>query len=130
MKDLDSRWRGPKRTTCRSMGRSRTRPESIPAVGDPYWVSFCRPLMRFLLVEDRKWEDVHAWAKGEKINGYFLRNALAWLEEKGYVETYLPTDTKTKAGAWIWRVTDVRAATVYVKEKKDEENLPSEARRV
>lgn len=112
------------------MGRSRIKPDSIPAVKDPYWTEFCRPLCSFLLEKDRSWSEVSAWGKEKKINGYFLRNALAWLEENRLVETYLPEEIKlSKQGAWVWRVTDVDGAKAYTKgSKRREENLPSEAR--
>lgn len=89
-------------------------PDSIPTVKDPYWDEFCRPLCVFLLKGDRTWVEVSAWGKEQKINGYFLRNALAWLEEQRYVETYLPKKIKlSHQGAWVWRVTDMECAETY-----------------
>jgi hypothetical protein len=106
------------------------RPDSLPAVNDPYWTEFCRPLCLFLLEQDRPWVEVSAWGKAKKINGYFLRNALAWLEEKRFAETYLPAGTNSSSyGAWVWRATNLENAEAYAKGgSADEENLPSKTR--
>ena len=89
----------------------RTTPPEIPSVKDKFWPEFCRPLCKYILAEHRNWDDVKAWAKARKINGFFLRNALAWLEENRIVETYLPKDVETsKQGAWVWKVSSVERA--------------------
>lgn len=114
------------------VGRYRLKPDSIPTVKDPYWNEFCRPLCVFLLERDHTWVEVSAWGKERKINGYFLRNALAWLEEQRFVETYLPKGfTGARQGAWIWRSVNLERAKAYAKGGKgSEKNLPGETRRV
>lgn len=89
------------------MSRRRTHPAEIPLVIDDFWPDFCLPLAQFIEEKDRTWTEVSAWGRGRKINGFFLRNALAWLEHNGLVHTYLPEGTKFSVqGKWIWTVTD------------------------
>ena len=104
--------------------------ETIPRVDDDFWLDFCRPLCKYILAEDRKWPEVTAWGKARKINGFILRNALAWLEEKKYVETYLPEPVElSRTGAWVWRCQDVELSTTYTKEPtRDETYLPNPPR--
>jgi len=67
----------------------------------------------FILGGDRAWPAVRDWGRKKKINGYFLRNALAWLEEKKYAETYLPPEIKSAPGSWVWRATNVDDSEAY-----------------
>lgn len=97
------------------LARQLRKQPTIPAIGDPFWPEFCRPLLVYILAEDRKWEEVTAWAKEKGVNGFFLRNALAWLEDKGYVETFLPKEVRSTQGAWVWRALRMESTTKFAK---------------
>lgn len=105
-------------------GRYRIGNDSIPQVNSPYWVEFCRPLFLYIMEKNRPWDEIQAWRKEKKLNGYFLRNALAWMEDHKYIDTYLPAHIEvSQLGAWVWRVTNSDACKAYA-EKCNETNLP------
>lgn len=106
--------------------RQRLKVDSVPSVLDPFWAEFCRPLLILLLEKDREWHELRAWRRQKKINGFFLRNALAWLEEQGYAETYLPPGVESAPEVWIWRAVDLESTRAYTERGEgSEENLSS-----
>tara|TARA_R100001079_G_scaffold111025_1_gene88994 strand:+ start:3556 stop:3894 length:339 start_codon:yes stop_codon:yes gene_type:complete len=87
---------------------------SIPAIGSPYWGPVCIPLALFIALGERHWSSLKEWAKARSLSSMKLRHCLAWLEDKGYAETYLPEGVESKAGRWIWRKVEGDAMSSYV----------------
>jgi len=54
-----------------------------PPMSDPVWAEWSAPLLEFLLKRPRSWTELETWRRSRRVNGYLLRNCLAWLEEAG-----------------------------------------------
>lgn len=56
-------------------------------MGDPSWEAISRPVLDFLREGDQSWIGLSLWQKDQKIGGTLLRQALAWLEYQGRVQS-------------------------------------------
>lgn len=65
------------------MGSRDISPTHIPPVSHPKWEKVCKPLEDFLKEGPKNWQNLDDWCYHTRFDPAILRNALAWLEEKG-----------------------------------------------
>lgn len=62
--------------------------KDIAPLKDLRWEEWSKPLYAFL-VEPRSWVALKAWRPPVRLDGWRLRNCIAYLEEKGHIKHYV-----------------------------------------
>jgi len=79
--------------------------QSVPPIGDARWETVCLGLVKFMDMNDRTYDELSLWGLFHGMHDWVVRNLMAFLEDRGVAESYLPSGVdKSRQGAWVWRV--------------------------